>query len=367
VILISMDGVRHDYPDRGTFPALARMQREGTRAGRLVPVFPASTFPNHVSLATGTYADRHGIVANRFVEPGRGEFDYGNDASWLRAEPLWVAAERQGVRAAVYFWVGSETDYQGIGASRRRAPFSSRVSERAKVDQILEWVDLARDERPGLIMSWWHGADAAGHSHGPDSKQVVEALERQDQQLARLLAGLDARRAWSYTTLLLVSDHGMAAVSRSIDLATPLRRSGIRCWVVPSGGAAYVHLEDPSQLEAALAKLRSLTGVQADAVEALPEGLRALAAGRSGQIVARTAPPSRFVAPGKSLASRPRGGHGYSGSQPEMGAIFYAIGRNVPRRAAPPEVRAIDVAPTVAALLGIAPPAQSEGRVLFPR
>ena len=70
VILLSWDGLRHDFPDRGTFPGLKRMEQAGVRAGRLTPVFPSNTFPAHVSLATGTYPDRHGIVDNHFL-PGR--------------------------------------------------------------------------------------------------------------------------------------------------------------------------------------------------------------------------------------------------------------------------------------------------------
>jgi predicted AlkP superfamily pyrophosphatase or phosphodiesterase len=105
VILLSWDGVRHDYPDRTALPALARMAQQGVRAARLLPVFPSTTFPNHVALATGTYPDRHGILDNQFCDRARGFFFYGNDASWLEAEPLWVSAERQGVKAGVFFWV----------------------------------------------------------------------------------------------------------------------------------------------------------------------------------------------------------------------------------------------------------------------
>ena len=57
VVVLSWDGMRHDYPDFGEFPALQRVEREGTRAARLTPVFPSSTFPGHVSMATGTYPD----------------------------------------------------------------------------------------------------------------------------------------------------------------------------------------------------------------------------------------------------------------------------------------------------------------------
>ena len=69
VILLSFDGVRHDYLDRGGLPALERIARTGARARSLTPVFPASTFPSHVALATGAHADRHGIVGNRFYDP----------------------------------------------------------------------------------------------------------------------------------------------------------------------------------------------------------------------------------------------------------------------------------------------------------
>jgi predicted AlkP superfamily pyrophosphatase or phosphodiesterase len=120
VVLLSWDGMRHDFPDRGEYPGLARMARDGARAAGLVPVYPSNTFPGHVSLATGTWPDRHGIVDNHFLARTRGEYRYEADADWLLAEPLWIAAERQGVPTATYFWVGSESDWRGLGTDGRR-------------------------------------------------------------------------------------------------------------------------------------------------------------------------------------------------------------------------------------------------------
>ena len=175
VILISLDGVRHDYLDRADFPAFGRMEAEGLRADRLVPVFPSSTFANHVSLATGASVETHGIINNAFIDRdkglyfyGAGEGEGGEPRDWLQAEPLWVAAERQGLHSAVYFWVGSESDYRGQRPSYVRRPFDADIPDSAKVDQILEWLDLPRAERPRLIMSWWHGADGEGHTKGPN-------------------------------------------------------------------------------------------------------------------------------------------------------------------------------------------------------
>jgi predicted AlkP superfamily pyrophosphatase or phosphodiesterase len=370
VILLSWDGVRHDQPERAATTALARMQRDGARAERLVPVFPSSTFPGHVSLATGTYPDRHGILDNQFFDRERGEFQMANDAAWIEAEPLWAAAERQGVPAAVYFWVGSETDWRGRGARHRMAPFDSRVSEAEKVRQIVRWLDLPGPDRPRLIMAWWHGTDDKGHARGPADASVARALLAQASELATLLAALDARDAWRDTTLLLVSDHGMTEVSQNVPLRTALRDAGVEARVVAGGAVGHVFLADLAQRERAEQALAKLPGIQTWRREALPAALRLRHPTRTGDLVVVASPPyalreSPFVERASRALASPlgwkRGLHGYSPDHPDMGGIFFALGRGVPPGARLGAVRMIDVAPTVARLLGIEAPAQSEG------
>lgn len=374
VILLSWDGTRHDYPERVKTIALARMEREGARAARITPVFPSSTFPNHVSMATGTYVDRHGIIANSFKDHAGRKFDYSNDASWIEAEPLWIAAERQGVRAATFFWVGSESDWRGKSASYRMKPFDGSVGEAAKVDKILAWLDLPANERPGLIMSWWHGCDHVGHEVGPNGPEIAVQLAAQDAQLARLFAGLDQRKAWAYTTVIVTSDHGMAEVTGLVDGVGPLDAQGIRARTDFGGGDGQVYLAKPEQREAALAAFAKVEEIHAYTTEGLPPSYRSFFPGRSGDLTLVATPPlvlGRPNAARKALGAvsrmlgRVSGAHGYDPELPEMGAIFFALGRHVPAGEKLGTVRAIDVAPTAAALLGIDPPAQSEGRALF--
>jgi len=370
VILLSFDGVRHDYLARDALPAFERMAREGARAEALVPVFPSTTFPNHVALATGTYADRHGIVANKFFDAKLGNFDYGNDARFLEAEPLWAAAERQGVPAAVFFWVGSETDWHGVGARYRKAPFDGLLGDPKKVAQILAWLDLPEAERPGLVMAWWHGADQAGHAHGPEASDTREALRAQDRVLAMLLAGLDAREAWRETTLLIVSDHGMTTYTKTVDVGELLAEAGVRARVIHSMATAQVHLKQPEQAARVVSVLRAVPGLAAWRREEIPAALR-YGNPRVGDVLALAEPPLALLpASDRSvrfgwlarLFGRSLGAHGYDPARvPEMRGIFVALGRGVPKAARLPRVRAIDVAPTVARLLGIEAPAQSEG------
>lgn len=373
VIVLSWDGVRHDFPDRTTLPALARMARDGARAERLVPPFPSSTFPSHVTLATGARVDRHGIVANAFRDRARGSFVYENDAAWLRAEPLWCAAERQGVRSAVFFWVGSETPWEGVAATYRMAPFDGGVGEDEKVRQILAWLDLPAAERPRLVMSWWHGADAAGHRDGPDAPSVTAAMRQQDAALGALLAGIDARGLWSAVTLVVVSDHGMTAVDEAIDVRRVLADAGIAADVWNSEALATIWLAEPARRDAALRVLERLEGVRAYPVDGLPPDWHYDVPDRVGDVVAVVEPPRVFAAYGLWQRLRRRvalwlggrqGGHGYDPRHEDMSGILFALGRGVPPGTALGVVSALDVAPTVAALLGIAPPRHAEGRAL---
>jgi arylsulfatase A-like enzyme len=370
VVLLSWDGVRHDYPDRVEMPALARMAREGVRAGRLVPVLPSNTFPGHVSLATGTYPDTHGIIDNHFLDRQRGVYRYSADADWLEAEPLWIAAERQGVPVATYFWVGSESDWRGQGTRYRISPFDSGRPEDEKVDQILQWLALPEPERPRLVMSYWSGADSAGHDHGPESSEVMERLEQQDRQLQRLLAGIDAAGLWSRTTVMVVSDHGMTEMGRYLDIRGALADAGIAARVIGSA-VANVYLDDPGQAQDAVQVIEALDPARAFTVADLPTGLRLAYPGRSGDVVALTEPPYTFSRP-RGMAGYAQtllhhlgisfGGHGYDPRHPDMGAIFFALGRGIPADLVVPEVQQVDVAATVARLLAIDPPRQSEGR-----
>ncbi|MEM1230101.1 MAG: ectonucleotide pyrophosphatase/phosphodiesterase [Pseudomonadota bacterium] len=373
VILLSWDGLRHDYPDRATLPALARMARDGARALRLQTVRPSDTFPSHVSLATGTYPDRHGIVGNHFIDRKLGRYSMSSETRWLQAEPLWIAAERQGVPAATYFWVGSEADWRGQGTRYRVAPFDPDRPEADKVAQILAWMALPEAERPGLIMSYWRGADRIGHRFSPDSARVTAQLQAQDAVLSDLLAGLDELDRWDEVTVLLVSDHGMTATGELLPIRTALTDAGIAAQIVGSA-LAQIFLEDPAQIDIARKVIESVhPAIEVHTGTTLPARWRLQHPERTGDLVVTVPPPFILTGPAGMegrMAGAMRffgwrfGGHGYDPALPDMGAAFFALGAGVTPGLTLSTVHVTDVAPTVAHLLGIEPPAQSEGAVI---
>ena len=377
VIVLSWDGVRHDYPDLDDYPALERMAREGVRAARLTPVFPSATFPGHVSMATGTYPDRHGIVDNRFFDAHKGYYRDRGDANWIEAEPLWIAAERQGVPAATYFWVGSETDWRGQGTRERVTPFDRSHSEAQKVAKILEWLSLPEAERPRLIMSYWSGTDDVGHDRGPASGKIPQKMAQQDAALGTLLEGIDALGLWPRTTLMVVSDHGMTASGKYVDVQGALEAAGVKARLVGSV-VGQVYLDEPEKIEAAgaalTAELAEVEGAGLYRRGDVPDSMRFAYPDRIGDWVILLPPPWTMSRPGGwtgvlySTAYRlgwDFGGHGYDPQLPDMGGIFLALGRGVSADLTLRDVHQIDLAATVSRLLDIEPPAQSEGRPMW--
>jgi len=371
VIVLSWDGLRWDYPDKREFPGMRRLEREGLRAERLVAGWPSATFPGHVTLATGTWADVHGIVNNRFVDRARGLYDYEKEADWIEAEPLWITAERQGVKAAAYFWVGSETDWHGRAATYRVTPFDNTVTERVKVDAILGWLDLPEAERPHLIMSYWRGADSVGHDHGPDSPRVLDALAQQDAELVRLMEGIEVRGLWPSTTLLLVGDHGMSEIGDFFDLDAFLDAHGTPGRYAVNGPLVQLFLENPAQAVAVADALDAAPALRAYVGAELPAAMRLRHPSRTGDVVVVAEAPwiistvpwyQRWLYLGlRACCGIARGTHGWDPSLPDMGTVLMARGRGVAAGSRIPAVSQIDVAPTVARLLGIEPPQHSEG------
>src|SRR5688572_9445904 len=125
VLLVSLDGFRADYLDRGHTPNLARLAREGVHARWMVPSYPSLTFPNHYTLVTGLRPDRHGIVHNTMADPVLGTFNLSareavGDGRWWGGEPIWITAQRAGVPTATLFWPGSEAAIDGVRPTRWR-------------------------------------------------------------------------------------------------------------------------------------------------------------------------------------------------------------------------------------------------------
>lgn len=365
-VLVSIDGFRPDYLDRGVTPVLSAMAADGAH-GSMRPVFPTKTFPNHYTLVTGLDPDRHGVVDNTMEDPALPgvTFRMSNTAAvrdgrwWDGGEPIWVTAERSGLKTGTMFWPGSEAEIRG-GRPSHVMPFNQAMPSVARADQVLAWLDLPPDRRPGFVTLYFDIVDTAGHNFGPDAPETNAALGEVDLALGRLMRGLNARGVAA--NVIVVSDHGMTAVSldRRAYLDDLIERSTFR---VLSGGA-FVAVAPVAGREAEVS--RALVGRHPHATcwarRDVPARFRY---GRNP----RVAPIICLPDSGWTLSTRDfrparpeRGAHGFDPSHPEMAAIFVASGPAFRKGIALRRFEIVDVYPLLARLIGVAPQ-PNEGRL----
>ena len=192
VIMIGVDGLRADTLERMPAPNLQALADTGVKAD-MIPAMPTKTFVNFYSLATGLHPKHHGFVSNYPYdrEIGR-KFDRQTDASdpqWWGGEPIWITAEKQGVKTATYFWVGSEVEIDGVRPSFWK-PYQQNKDYAERVEEVLQWLALPEKQRPRLITLYFSAVDTAVHNFGVDTAQERAAVALVDKHVGDLLLGL---------------------------------------------------------------------------------------------------------------------------------------------------------------------------------
>ena len=219
VLMVSFDGFRYDFTTMADTPNFDRLELEGVKADALISVFPSLTFPNHYSIATGAYSGTHNITGNSFYDKKFREkyslYDRNKvrDPKFYKSEPIWVTAERQGVKAASFYWVGSVAPIKGYAPSIFKY-YDGSVPFKARIDSVISWFNLSKEKRPHLVMLYFSEPDHTGHDWGVNTPEIVNTIEEMDNLLGYLLQNLESLEIFSNLNLIIVSDHGMTNVSK---------------------------------------------------------------------------------------------------------------------------------------------------------
>lgn len=365
LLLISIDAYRADYLQRGMSPTLTAMATSGVRAKAMQPSFPSLTFPNHYTLVTGLYPDHHGIVNNTMVVPVLGKFSLGNRKAvsdgrwWDEATPIWVSADRQGLRTATMFWPGSAASIHGYRPDYW-LPYDGKLTADQRVDQVLKWLDLPAASRPDFLTLYFDRIDHAGHRYGPDTPQVNAAMRTLDAAMAGLVRGLKARGLYKHMNIIVVSDHGMASTPKGqwirMDRLIDLKHVRVVSLGILAGFIAMPQYA--AQIRAKLLKPHPhmTCWKKAD----IPKRLHYGSNPRIPPLVC-TAQGGWQITSTAALAARKHpmslGEHGYDNADPRMRALFIAHGPAFRKGVVVPEFPNVDVYPLMAHLLHIRPAA----------
>jgi alkaline phosphatase D len=354
VLLISIDGFRYDYAAKHGAPNLTKFGEQGVRAEALIPQFPSTTFPNHLSIITGLRPEHHGIIENVFFDPARKTiFRYNRpetstDGSWYKGTPLWVLAEQQGVRTGSFFWPGSDAEIQGIRPRDYRR-YEEAIPNAERVRQAIDWFARPESVRPHFVTLYFSDVDSAGHTYGPDADETRKAVKDIDALLGKLFEGVRATGA--PVNVFVVSDHGMIHPGEPIRVGAQSEFAGFDI-------AAFAGTD--LRLWTADAKLAQATAAKLNGRDS-----RFKATALNGQVlITPTASNYLYIEQAGTKPPTPSMGvHGFDARQfPEMRGIFYAQGPGLKSGVAIPAFENIDIYPLIARLLRLTPSAQVDGK-----
>ena len=393
VVVVSLDGFPGFALDdpKLPIPTLRRLMREGVTAP-MTGVNPTVTWPNHTSMVTGVRADEHGLLANGTIV---------RTGSWppVKVDPMvdkekmvhvptvYDAAHQAGLTTAQVDWVAINhapgitwnfNEWATADGPLEKEMIAKGVLGTSDLDQFTKanilfrdqvWTDAAtyliREHKPNLLLVHFLTLDSIHHAYGPGSLAATSAIAFLDSCVARIVNAVHDAGMSERTTFLVVSDHGFKAYRKEIHPAVALAAAGMekKVYVLAEGGSAYVYFDDPGLTARVKQVLQGVDGI--DRVIG-PEEFGALGLPQPARdpqmynllLTAKTGYSFSGATGGPVTAEVPQqaGSHGYLASDPAMNPIFIANGYGVRAGRKLQPVENIDVASTIADLLGVTLP-----------
>ncbi len=366
VIMLSMDGFRWDYPEKTNTPNLDHIEKIGVRVESCVPCFPTKTFPNHYSMATGLYPENHGLIFNRFYATDLGKFysisnrESVSDSSFYFGEPIWVTAEKQGIRSASYFWVGSEALHDNLFPTYHY-DYNGAVPFEDRLDGVIKWLELPEEERPHLILWYMQEPDGIGHYAGPNHPETIEVIEYLDSLVGVFYNKVAELEIAEQVNVIITSDHGMGEISeeRTIYFDNYINKE----WIEYLDGAnpAYSIEAKDKFYDTLYSTLSGINNIHVWKKEEVPARLHFSKNERIKDfVVVADSSWSLLVSSKKKAYSG--GTHGYDNRNKDMHAIFYAYGPAFKEDYKRQSINNIDIYSLICEILNLEP-AKNDGEL----
>ncbi|KAL1459977.1 hypothetical protein WDU94_011919 [Cyamophila willieti] len=232
ILIVSFDGFYYDYLNRGITPNILKLRSEGVHSEYMKNIFPTKTYPNHHSIATGLYAEQHGVIDNHIFDVKTGKVFGYSEEMFLRDDviPIYTLNElaENGRYSGSMMWPGSDYKYKNHSITYYHK-YEYDGSWNARVDEVVGW--FTNKEKPAnLVMLYFDEPDGHGHMTGPNSPNVSTQVARCDNITRYLLDQLDHAGLKEKVNLFILSDHGMSKVAMRdvIDLSPWVNETNAR-------------------------------------------------------------------------------------------------------------------------------------------
>ena len=373
LILISLDGFRWDYVEKYNPPNLSSFIKNGVKAASLIPSFPTKTFPNHYTIATGLYPDKHGILGNVFYDYKKDTIfnkrtpGMAADGSFYGGLPIWIAANNADMVTASYFFVGTEANIQGIRPTYYYK-FDNSVKNEVRVKQAIKWLNLEEKQRPQLMTLYFSDLDQTGHRYGTDNEEKLQkALSELDKTLGDLFTGVS--ETGLPVNIIIVSDHGM--INQSTDKIIPIEsiENDDLFLTIDNGSIVNIHPKKNTDTKTVLDYLKQKEDNFKVYETTNTPGFEYSPKNKNWGSIQLIPDFGYYFLNQKSIASLIKnkvstiGIHGYDSKYKEMHGIFYANGPAFKKDYEMPSVKNIHIYPLLCEILGLEIPTSIDGDI----
>ena len=411
VLLISVDGLRPDdvfsASQRGVqLPNLRQMIAEGASARSVRNVTPTITMPNHTTLITGVPPSEHGIYDNLVFDPLRRRTDrYFWYAQDIKVPTLWDAVKASGGSVASLYWPGTvgadsidmnvplywrDMDLEDIKQiAALSTPRLISELEQATGRKLLQSmlltpeadrvigdyaIHVLRSRQPHLLTVHLSAFDHTAHVYGPESPEARATLESTDAVIGAIIAA--GRKEMPGLVVAVASDHGFAPLHHDVNLLKAFVDAGLAKvdpdtgqfvgweampWGYASAAVFLARPNDPALQTRTLSLLSRLAADPSYHIEKIVD-LTTSPGSKTGRTPAFYVGFKAGYEMGQNLgapqlsASKYKGMHGYLNDMKAMNSAFFIAGPGIASGKNLGEIDMLDIAPTLAAVLGTSLP-----------
>ena len=362
-VIVSLDGFRWDYPDYYEMPFMDSLASVGVKA-RMEPSYPSSTFPNHYTMVTGLVPDHNGLVNNSFWDPGK-EYKYSMgdpvcryDPYYYLGEPIWVTAQKQGLRCGVIYWVGADIKICDTYPTYfRKWDDKPHWNFEERVEELVRLMSLPEEERPRLLMGYFDEPDHHGHVYGPITPETKAMAEHMDSLMCSLYKRLKALPYSDKINFIVTGDHGMTEISPE-RFINPLHIVP-EAWIERATGSNPTSITaKEGYVDSLYNRLKEVEHIRVWKHGEVPEYLNYGTSDRIGDLIVCPDLGWQF----NFTPSSSKGAHGFDCKETDMLVAFRAagpdfkVGYEAPLTEGEPSAfRNIDIYPLLCELLGIEP------------
>ncbi|WP_226674683.1 alkaline phosphatase family protein [Mesobacillus jeotgali] len=412
LIVISFDCLsEHDVPLLREMPNFKTFIENSSFCTQVETIYPSVTYPCHATIVTGNFPNRHGIVNNTFVQPGRISPDWYWHRSHVKGTTLYDEAKKAGMKTAALLWpvtAKADIDYNmpeifanrpwhhqipvslSNGSPRYQLEMNSKfghirngLSQPELDDFVLEaTVETIKTRKPELMLIHFVDLDSQRHMQGFSSEEAIAALHRHDERLGRIMEALKEAGIAENSTLAILGDHSALDESKVVKLNVLFKERGLiqtnsagkvtdwRAYCKSCDGSAYIYVKnqnDDAAKNLVTDILADLLQDESNGIEAAITGAEANAKGADGTAfrmleAARgyyfsEAVDGDYIEEVTEQDARTKkytfACHGYSPEKEGYHTVFFVAGKGIRPGISIKSMHLVDEGPTFARLLGL--------------